>query len=369
MRLKSLDIFRGLTIVSMIVVNSAPGSREEGYPAIRHAIWNGWTFADTIFPSFLWIVGVALTLSTASRIERGASRIALLGHAARRAALLIACGLFMNLFYFPDRHFPFFGFNDHLQLTGVLQKIAVCYLIAFAIVLWSGWRGALFGIVALNLTYLALLFFYPVPECGPGGLAPGCNFAGYLDRIVFDGHRWVEGNPHGHDPDGLGGILPATSTVLFGVLVGALLQARQTPTPSVMRHILAIGAILIACGTALSMWVIPVNKPLWTPSYAFLMAGISSIVFAACYWASDLRNFGGWFSPFEIYGRNAVAAYMISVEAANVPKVHFFGTSLYDLCIRIGGIPNASLFYALAYAAAVFLPIWWMHTRRWYLKF
>lgn len=368
MRLKSLDIFRGLTIVSMIVVNSAPGAREDAYPAIRHAIWNGWTFADTIFPSFLWIVGVAMTLSTASRVERGASQTALLLHAARRAAILIACGLLSSLFYFPSRQFPFFGFLDHIQATGVLQKIAVCYFFAFAIMLWTGWRGALCGIVILNLSYLALLFFYPVPGCGSGALTPACNFPGFLDRILFDGHLWIEGNPHQHDPDGLGAILPAISTVLLGGLVGMLLRTNE-PGLRLVRKIIALGAFLIACGTALAAWVIPINKPLWTPSYVFLMAGIASIVFAFCYWLADVRNSASSLRAFEIYGRNAIAAYIISTEAANIPKVHFFGTSLYDVCLRITGIPNASLLYALTYSAAVFVPIWWMHRRRWYLKF
>ena len=353
----------------MIVVNSAPGACEDTYASIRHALWNGWTFADTIFPAFLWIVGVALTLSTASRLERGASRASLLRHAATRTAMLVGLGWIMNLFYFPERHFPFFGFMDHLQVTGVLQKIAVCYFLAFLIVLWSGWRGAIVGIVVLNLSFLAFLFFYPVPGCGAGSLSPECNFAGYLDQSVFGAYRWIDGNPHGHDPDGFGSILPATSTVLFGVLAGALLRAKREPK-EICRSILGLGAVLLVCGTALSEWVIPINKPLWTPSYAFLMAGLSSAVFAVCYWAADIRrlSFRG-FEPFEIYGRNAIAAYAISIEAANIPKVHVHGTSLYDLCLNIVGVPNAALLYALVYTAAVFVPIWWMHRRQWYLKF
>jgi predicted acyltransferase len=369
MRLRSLDIFRGLTIASMIVVNSAPGAREEAYSFMRHAPWNGWTFADTIFPAFLWIVGVALTLSTASRLERGASRSSLLLHAATRTALLIGMGLCMNLFYFPERHFPFVGFMDHLQVTGVLQKIAVCYFLAFLIVLWSGWRGALVGIVVLNLTFLALLFFYPVPGCGPGGLSAECNFAGRLDQSVFGSNRWIDGNPHGQDPDGLGSILPATSTVLFGVLIGALLRAKRDPAET-SRSILGFGVLLIVCGAALSEWVIPINKPLWTPSYAFLMAGLSSVVFALCYWAADIRRLSfRAFEPFEIYGRNAIAAYAISTEAENIPKLHVHGTSLYEVCLSTVDVPHAALLYALLYTAAVFVPIWWMHRGRWYLKF
>ena len=175
-RLQSLDIFRGLAIASMILVNNSPGAREDAYPALRHALWNGWTFADTIFPSFLWIVGVAMTLSTASRIERGGDRASLLKHAIRRSVLLFCCGLLLDLFYLPVRQFPFFGLADRLQVTGVLQKIAVCYLVAFAIYLWMGWRGAVAGIVVFNLAYLGLMLYYPVPGCGAGLLTTGVQF-------------------------------------------------------------------------------------------------------------------------------------------------------------------------------------------------
>lgn len=115
----------------------------------------------------------------------------------------------------PSHEFPFVGFQSHLQLTGPLQKIAVCYLVAFHIYLWTGLRGVIVGIIGLNLLYLGLLYFYPVPECGPGSLAVSCNFPGYLDEIVIDGFRW---NSTAFDPDGVGAILPAITSVLFGVL-------------------------------------------------------------------------------------------------------------------------------------------------------
>jgi predicted acyltransferase len=367
-RLQSLDIFRGLTIASMIVVNNSPGAREDAYPWLRHAVWNGWTFADTIFPAFLWIVGVSMMLSMASRMARGADRTTLLLHAVRRSALLFCCGLFLNQFYFPDRHFPFFGFLAQVQVTGVLQKIAVCYLAAFLIVLLWNWRGAIAGIVGLNLAYLGLMLYYPVPGCGAGGLTAECNFAGYLDRTLFNGHLWVNGNPHGQDPDGLGSILPAISTVLFGALAGALLRKKLAPDRLAL-WIFGMGAGFIVCGGAISAWVIPVNKPLWSTSYAFLMAGLSSATFGLCYWLADMKGWGGWLKPLEIYGMNAVAAYMISSEAANLPKIHWFGVSVYDVCLRVASNPNASLLFALVYTAGVYVPVWWMYRRGWFLKF
>lgn len=367
-RLQSLDIFRGLTIASMIVVNTSPGAREEAYSELRHAVWNGWTFADTIFPAFLWIVGVAMMLSTASRIGRGADRVSLLWHAVRRSLLLLCCGLLMNLISFPSRRFPFFDIADRLQWTGVLQKIAVCYLAAFVIVLLWSWRGAVFGIVGLNAAYLGLMFHYPVPGCGAGVLTQECNFAGYLDRLLFEGRLWVDGNIHGQDPDGLGSILPAISTVLFGALIGAVLRSGLQPA-RVAARVFGIGVMLCVCGVMLSAWVIPVNKPLWSTSYAFLMAGLSTVAFSLCYWLADIRGWGRWLRPFEICGMNAIAAYVISIEFANFAKIHYFGVSLYDVCLRLASPPNASLLFALTYTAGVFVPVWWMHRRGWLLRF
>jgi predicted acyltransferase len=222
----------------MILVN-AQFSHEESYRQLAHAAWNGWTFADTIFPCFLFIVGVSLTLSTASRVARGEDRTRLLGHALRRSLLIFGCGVVINYLRIPSREFPFVGFQAHLQLTGVLQKIAVCYLVAFHIYLWTGLRGVIVGIIGVNLLYLGLLYFYPVPGCGPGSLAVSCNFPGYLDEIVLDGFRW---HSTAFDPDGVGAILPAITSVLYGARldckpVRALSLRLSAPTPRYdLRH-------------------------------------------------------------------------------------------------------------------------------------
>ena len=359
-RLKSIDVFRGATIVAMILVN-AQYSHEEIYRQLAHAAWNGWTFADTIFPCFLFIVGVSLTLSTASRAARGEDRTRLLGHALRRSLLIFGCGVVIDYFYFPIREFPFVGFQDHLQLTGVLQKIAVCYLVAFNIYLWTGLRGVIVGIVGLNLLYLGLLYFYPVPGCGPGSLAVSCNFPGYLDEIVLDGFRTA------FDPDGLGAILPAITSVLFGVLAGQLLRSEWRPRQRLLL-LLGGGVVLIAAGELLSTWV-PINKQLWTTSFAVFMAGLAATGLACSIWLVDGRSLRRWFRPLEIFGLNAVAAFLISQNLANVPRVHFMGKSLYtDVLARVASPPTASLLFAMVVLAAVYLAVWLMDRRGWYLK-
>jgi predicted acyltransferase len=264
-RLKSVDIFRGATIVAMILVN-AQFSHEDSYRQLAHAAWHGWTFADTIFPGFLFVVGVSLTLSTTSRVARGEDRNRLLAHALRRALLLLACGLVIDYVRFPARGFPFVGVQDYFHVTGVLQKIAVCYLAAFAIYLWTGLRGVIVAIVGLNLLYLGLLYFYPVPGCGPGSLASSCNFPGYLDELLLDGFRARVA----FDPDGLGTILPAITSVLFGVLAAEILLTELHPRERFLL-LLGSGVALMAAGQLLSL-VVPINKQLWTPSFAVFMA-------------------------------------------------------------------------------------------------
>jgi predicted acyltransferase len=362
-RLKSLDVFRGASIASMIVVNS-PGARPDTYPQLLHAAWNGWTFADTIFPCFLFIVGVSLTLSTAARAETQTDRASLVWHAVRRSLLLYGCGVFIDYLVFPARGFPYFAFRDHLQLTGVLEKIAVCYLVSFLIFLGAGWRGVVVGIVGLNVVYLGLLFLYPVPGCGAGVLSPECSFPSYLNKIVLEGHTWGDT----YDPDGIGAVLPAISSVLFGVLAGLLLRIEPRSRQRLL-WLVGGGLGLVAGGVLLARWI-PINKPLWTTSYAVSMAGLASICLAACYWVVDVRQAGSWLKPLEILGLNAVAAYLVSRPDDHALRVHVFGESLYtDVCRRLASPPNASLLFAFVVLTAVYAIVWFMYRRRWFLKF
>ena len=363
-RLKSIDVFRGATIAAMVLANSQ-FSHEVSYRQLAHAAWNGWTFADTIFPGFLFIVGVSLVLSTALRMARGEDCARLVIHAMRRSLLIFACGLVIDYLRIPSEEFPFVGVEAHLQLTGVLQKIAVCYLAAFLIYLWAGSRGVIVGIIGLNLLYLGLLYYFPVPGCGPGSLAASCNFPGHLDEIVLDGFRW---NSTTFDPDGVGTLLPAISSVLFGVLAGQLFMQSERPPQQRLLQLLAGGLILIAAGELLSMWV-PINKQLWTPSFALLMAGLAATGLACTVWLVGGRPLRAWFGPLEVLGRNAIAAYLISRLVMNVPRVHVMGKSLYnDVLVHAASPPGASLLYAMVVLAAVYVAVWIMDRRDWHLK-
>ena len=362
-RLRSIDVFRGATIVAMILVN-VQFSNETSYSQLSHAAWNGWTFADAIFPCFLFIVGVSCTLSIAARMAREENRSRVIWHALQRALLMFGCGVVIDYLRIPSREFPFVGLQAHLQLTGVLQKIAVCYLVAFLIYFWTGLRGVVLAIIGLNLLQLGLLYFYPVPGCGSGSLSVSCNFPNYVDEVVLDGFRW---NNTAFDPDGLGSILPAVTSVLFGLLAGKLLLTDHRWWPRFL-YLLGAGLILMAAGELLSTWV-PINKQLWTTSFAVFMAGLAATGLAFSIWLVDGRPWQGWLKPLEIFGLNAIAAYLISRLIANMPRVNVMGKSLYtDVFARLASPSNASLMFAMFVLAAVYLAVWLMHRRGWHLK-
>lgn len=363
-RMRSLDIFRGFTIAGMILVNN-PGSEKDTYPFLCHAPWNGWTFADIIFPFFLWIAGVSMTLSTASRVSRGEDRRVMLAHGVRRSLWLFIVGVLLMTVGFGNPHFPFLSFASEIRLTGILQKIAVCYLVSFVVFLWADWRGVVAAIVGLNALYLGLMFFYPVPWCGAGGWTPGCNFARYLDELLLKGHTWHQAT---QDPDGLGSILPAISSVLMGVLAGYVMRANPEPRLRTVR-LIALGGALVLAGAVVSIWV-PINKPLWTTSYALLMAGLATLGFAASYWICDVKGHAEKFKPLEIFGMNAIAAFIVSVVVSHLPKEG--GAErwlLHHVWQRIASPANASLLGALAFVLGMYLVAWFMYRRRWFLKF
>jgi len=356
-RLAALDIFRGATIASMVLVNNA-SDWEPAYAPLRHAEWHGWTFTDTVFPFFLWIAGVSVTLSTAKRLARGESRLDLLRHAVRRAAIIFALGLLLNAV-------PSFRWET-LRIPGVLQRIAVCYLLAFVIFLWTNWRGQAVAIAALIGIYWGLMSYYPVPGCGAGSYEMGCNFARYLDGRFLAGHMYAA--TRDYDPEGIVSTLPAIATVLAGILAGRLLMEVREPRAVLVRFA-AWGVLLFCLGSILDLWQ-PINKQLWTTSYAALMAGLAMIWFAIWYALADLRGWRRWLKPLEIFGSNAIAMFLIAGLIARLMDVSGWGARVYQGLLWLGlAAVNASLAYALLNVAVCYLAAWALWRRGWFLKF
>jgi predicted acyltransferase len=374
-RLLSLDAFRGATIAGMILVNN-PGSWSDIYPQLRHAAWDGWTFTDFIFPFFLWIVGVAMTLSFAKRVEQGADKRHLLLHVIRRAAIIFGLGLFLAGFPFGLLFGHQFSFAA-IRIPGVLQRIAVCYLIASIIFLWSSFRGQIAWLIGLLVSYWLMVKLIPVPGFGAGVWTPQGNLCWLVDSTVLAGHTWRGAPAPGFDPEGILSTIPAIATTLFGVMMGHWLRVKKSPEEKTVWMFVA-GEFLMLLGAIFDMWL-PINKNMWTSSYSIFMAGWASVIFAMFYWLIDVKGHRKWATPLTIYGMNAIAVFVLSGIIGRLLyliKVAQNDGTLISLqqhvythyFVPLASPLNASLLYAFCFITMMFLVVWLMWWRKWFLK-
>ena len=346
-RLVSLDAFRGITIAGMLLVNN-PGSWGHIYPPLRHAAWNGWTPTDLIFPFFVFIVGVAMTYSFGKMIERGAGRRDLLLKTAKRALLIFLVGIALH-------SFPWWGYDfAHLRIPGVLQRIAIAYLFAAAIYLFTNVRGQFIAIAALLFGYWALQTLVPVPGGYAGVLQPGLDLGAYIDRLIFTtDHLWREARTW--DPEGLLSTLPAIGTALLGGLAGTWLRSGRSQLEKVAGLFVA-GAAGVVLGVMWG-WFFPINKGLWTSSYVIFTAALACQFLAFCYYLIDIKGYKKWATPFVIYGTNAIAAFFLSSAGArtlNLIKVGADDVALKTYIFNNFYLSwlepiNASLLFAITY--------------------
>jgi predicted acyltransferase len=354
-RLVSLDAFRGATMALMVLVNDA-GDGRHTYAPLQHSEWNGWTPTDVVFPSFLWIVGVAMTLSLSRKLLAGIPRGKLFLQALRRSAILYLLGLIV--YAYP--------LNLSTQrLMGVLQRIAICYLIGAAIYLTSGLRGQIVCIVSLLAGYWLLMTLVPVPGYGPGRLDVEGNFAHYVDRIVLGTHNYVHSKSW--DPEGIVSTLPSIATLLFGIMAGRILRIEKPMSERVVWLFVA-GNALIASGLICDYWL-PINKKLWTSSFSLFMAGLDFVMFAMFLWLVDGRGYQRWVKPLIIMGMNAIAVYMASElcsEALDETSLHSW---IYGhIFAPIASPYNASLLWAVSYTLLMYLLAYAMYRRKWFWK-
>ena len=295
-RLLSLDAFRGATIAGMIMVNN-PGTWSDIYPQLRHAAWDGWTFTDFIFPFFLWIVGVAMTLSFAKRVEQGANKPQLLLHVFRRAVIIFGLGIFLTGFPFGLLFGHQFSLGN-IRIPGVLQRIAICYLIASAIFSLDLAaradcmdRRTPCGVLAHGETHPRAGLW-----CGRDATAGRSLLVGGLD--CFGGAHLAGAPVMAFDPEGIVSTIPAIATTLFGVMMGHWLRTKRSVEEKTVWMFVA-GEFLMLIGAVLDMWF-PINKNLWSSSYVIFMAGWASVIFAMFYWLIDVKGYKKWALPFNI---------------------------------------------------------------------
>jgi predicted acyltransferase len=372
-RLMSLDVFRGATMAAMLLVNN-PGDWNNIYSQLDHAAWNGWTFTDLIFPFFLWIVGAAIPLSMGRRLEMGEPRQKALLRILRRSAIIIALGVALN-------GFPHYDFNT-IRISGVLQRIGVCYFFASLIFLAVGIRGQVIAIVCLLTGYWLLMALMPVPGWGHGILDEHGNFSEYVDSLLLHGHTWRETKTY--DPEGIVSTIPAIATVLFGIMGGHLLRSRLSAAEKT-AWFFVVGNFLLLTGEIMNYWL-PINKKLWTSTYAVFMAGMAMNVFAICYWLVDVKALKNWARPFAIYGMNAITVFVLTgllgristlvpAGTANgqpiVLKTWLFGHLKASFALFGGPLAtpkNSSLIYALMYVALMYAVAWVMYRRKWFVR-
>jgi predicted acyltransferase len=374
-RLLSLDVVRGITIAFMIMVNNngGPGS----WHFMNHAEWNGLTPTDLVFPTFVFVVGVSVVLAFESRLAKGETKATLARHTIVRAAILFIFGIIVN-------SFPFFHLA-HMRFYGVLQRIAICYLVAGLFYLydrraWTKWSALAVALVG----YWILVRWVPVPGLGvPGRDIPfldmNRNLVSWIDQHLFPYHLYLYSPDHNvRDPEGLLSNLPAVGTALMGVLTGIWLRTGRG-----VRAKFAGLAIAAACSLALgylwSLWF-PLNKNMWTSSYVLVAGGYSLLLLTLAFWAVEVKGWRkGWTYVWLVFGSNAIAAYMFSELAPgilyNIPihsasggggNLMSFGVSHSFAHIPYAGW--AAFAYSVSFTAFCFIPVWILYRKKIFLK-
>ena len=424
-RLLSLDVFRGMTIAGMVLVNN-PGTWSSIYGPLKHAEWHGITPTDYIFPFFLFIVGVAIPIALKKRLEVGATRGIYLKIITRSAAIFLT-GLAMSMlpfFDFARTEIPFltkllafillaaalyflflrdfkiaylligvsaglilinyiFGYTvvpynfSGMRIPGVLQRIAVCYLVVSIIFLHTTWKQQTLIGIALLLFYWLLMTVVPVQGCEITSIDDkACNLAAYLDRaILTEAHIWRSAKVF--DPEGILSTIPAIVTTLSGVLTGTWLKSKRNDLEKV-GGLFFFGVVLLAIGWSWSL-VFPLNKSLWTSSYVVYTSGLALCFLGFCYWLIDIKGYQKWAKPFVIFGVNALALFVFSgifarllgIIKVNGPE----GTGIplqkwiFDNIFLPAASPvNASLAYALCFILLWLFLMWMLYRKRIYIK-
>jgi predicted acyltransferase len=391
-RLLALDVFRGMTVAGMLLVNN-PGTWSAIYPPLEHAPWHGWTPTDLIFPFFLFIVGITTELSLNARRARGDDEAAIVRQIFRRAALIFAFGLILSAF-------PFFTWTaipdipdatlwdrvvhrvSHLRILGVLQRIGLAYFIGALLTLRTSWKQQLAMVFTILFGYWALMTLVPVPDSGVAGRMvldqPEAVLSAWLDRTILGvNHLWAGSKTW--DPEGLLSTLPAVGTMMIGTFAGRWIGEKERPLTERLSAMFAVGALLMVAGSMWG-WVFPINKSLWTSSYVVFTAGAGAVALATCLWIIDVCQLRRWTFPFVVYGMNPMLAFLgsglmarltvsvFTLDAGNGTRVSVQGFLFDRLYLSWLPVREASFAYAVSFVTLWFLILWAAWKRGWILK-
>jgi predicted acyltransferase len=342
----------------MIVVNAADLGGQ-AHPWLRHSLWDGCTPADLVFPGFLVIMGAALGFALRAYDDTRWSRAQIYTRVLRRGAILFGLGMLLNLLSAPDL--------ENLRIMGVLQRIALCYVLAAGVLLELRPRVQYAVVVALLLGYWAALRLIPVPD---EGLIRG-TLPAYLDRMLLGRSHLLQASPYDSemDPEGLLTTLPATVNVLLGAFAGRFLT-RQPLASGTSARLLTAGAVTAVAGLIMSV-ALPLNKALWTSSYVLVTSGAALVGFGAVHELVDVRHLHRLSRPFEVIGMNAVVAYLVST-GLNLLALRAIHSELYLRYVE--SLPDhtegtsVGLWVVVTQALLIWALVEALHRRGWYLR-
>lgn len=373
-RLLSLDVFRGATVAAMILVNN-PGDWGHIYAPLEHASWHGCTPTDLIFPFFLFIVGVSITYAMSSKKADPQAHTRTILKAAKRAAILFGLGLFLSLY--PKIFTEPLNALVQVRIPGVLQRIAVVFLISSIIFLKNTERNIMRITGGILVLYWIIMTFIPVPGTGFANLEQETNMAAWIDRsILTEAHLWKSAKTW--DPEGILSTLPAIASGLIGVLVGSFLRRRDLEDGYKISWLFSTGLMLYIGGM---IWALqfPLNKSLWTSSFVLYTGGLATMILSFCYWIIDVNKYQRYTLPFVVYGKNAITVFFLSgllPGTMNMIKVdkadgttsglqsflytNFFSTNFSPI--------NASLAWAIAQICFWFVILYIMYRKNIFIK-
>lgn len=359
-RLLSLDIFRGFTIILMIIVND-PGSWNHVYAPLLHAKWNGLTPTDYVFPAFLFILGVSIVLSMTKQIAKGLSKNQLVKKVLIRSLKIYGVGMFLWLW-------PSFDF-DVIRWAGVLPRIAIVFLVCALIFLYTKRKTQLVIAALILIFYWLIMQYLPVPGIGMPDLSvAGKNWANYFDSQYLPGYLWKKT----WDPEGILSTFPAVVTGLLGMMAGYLLISEISIKDKLLK-LFIMAATLLILGDA-SQYIMPINKSIWSSSFVLMTGGISCLILACFVHWVDIKGNALHFQFARVFGMNAIFSYAL----AGILYTVFYSKKLWGVSLSasfveeltaIGFAPKlASLLYALFYVIIIWFPTYQLFKRKIYIK-
>jgi predicted acyltransferase len=368
-RYLALDVLRGMTIAFMIIVNT-PGSWSHLYAPLAHADWHGFTPTDLVFPTFLFVVGNAMSFSMKKLSEM--TKGAFFRKVGKRAFLIFLIGWLLNAF-------PFFDYNEsggiefitltEVRFFGVLQRIALAYFFAALILYFGGIRGGWVYSIGALVLYWPILYFFGDPA-DPYGLTG--NAAIKLDLATIGANRMYMGEGIPFDPEGILSTLTSIVNVIAGYIVGKMIQKKGN-TPTTVRTLLIFGVILIAASYVWDL-AFPINKKIWTSPYVLLTVGWDLILLAGLIFLIEIKNKISWTYFFQVFGRNPLILYVLSGVVISIFSMIPVGDSSLKGFIYANaytswlGPKNASFLFAISYMLLIWLIGWWMDRRKIYIK-